>query len=154
MKSSKLILRLVQILTGLLVVFILGALLVYSGVISLDGFGQHSSADTGKIQRPKETSNKSTQELIYSGDRAFFAGNLDAALAFYQSASQSAPREALPYEKIRDVHFIQTNYESALQNFRLAATLNPQNQGLILKSTRSLLGLRKIDEANTEVATI
>lgn len=154
MKSSKLYLRLVQLLTAIFILGTLFMILILSGVIPKDLFYRDTSKQDTKIQRPKETSSKTVQELVYAGDRASYTGNTDKALEFYQQASQNATRDPVPYEKIGDIHFKNANYEASLQNFRLAYSLSPQNQSYILRSARSLLGMRKIEDANLELDKI
>ncbi|PJC36564.1 hypothetical protein CO046_05305 [Candidatus Peregrinibacteria bacterium CG_4_9_14_0_2_um_filter_53_11] len=97
-----------------------------------------------KVRRPTAVANKSYTELLQEGSQLVQRGLLKEALIRYQSASEQAPREALPYEKIGDILFAQKDYQSAEESYLLAQQLSPGASHLILKRLRSRLGQRKI----------
>lgn len=104
-----------------------------------------------KVKRTKTVKNPTYQEFLQKGDRAVYVGDFTSALSAYQKASELEPHEILPYEKIGDVYFFQKNYASALQNYELAQSQNPESAVLKMKIVRTYLGLRKIPEAKAKV---
>lgn len=157
MKNPKYILHALQILTGITVIAIIAMLFGFFGgnfdnenVSGAEGI--RSSAK--KIARPRLAKNSNYKELIESGDKDFFAKNLNAALTAYQQASQIEPREALPYEKIGNIYFLQKAYAAAKQNFDLALKIDPEKSVLNIKIVRSLFGQRKILDAQATLEKI
>lgn len=157
MKNPKYLLRALQILTGITIIAIITMLFGLFGENSDD---KNALADkqirsvASKIKRPRLAKNSNYKELIETGDKEFFAKNLDAALSAFQQASQIEPREELPYEKIGDIYFLQKAYAGAKQNFDLALQINPEKSSLNIKIVRSLFGQRKILDAQAALEKI
>lgn len=159
MKHSKYILLGLQILTAVMALALAIVLLGIFDVVSVPQIlkfvnSEKSATKTDKIGRRPVSANAEYQEFLNSGDNELFLGNADKALAAYQKASELEPREALPYEKIGDIYFLKKNYNSARQNFELASSIIPTNTNLKIKIVRTLLGMRKVVEAKTELEKI
>ncbi|MBI4994329.1 tetratricopeptide repeat protein [Candidatus Peregrinibacteria bacterium] len=157
MKNPKYLLRLLQILTGITIIAIIAMIFgLFGGKAEKNNFyGQEKLRATAtKIKRPRLAKNSTYKELIENGDKSFYLKNLDDALFSYQKASELEPREALPYEKIGDIYFLQKNYASAKENFNLALSIDPEKSGLNIKIVRALFGQRKILDAQAALEKI
>lgn len=150
MKNPKLLLRGLQLATIVVVaaITVMGYLLITKNPVQ-------EPQKNPKVKRYSAIiNNKSYNELLDSGDKAFFGGNLDSALASYQRASALEPRQYAPYEKIGDIYFAQKDYAQSRQNYEMAKSINSSVPSLQLKIVKSILGLRQIVLAKTELEKI
>lgn len=158
MNKEKLLLRALQAATFLVLAVLAVFILRVTGVISgpaINPRGQQTeNRQKTKVRRPTASKNASFQELISGADNAVYLGRLSEALELYKKASEKEPQEFLPYEKIGDIYFLQRNFDSALQNYRLAQTLALQNPFIATKIIRGMLSARKILEAKARTEQI
>lgn len=150
MPQNNHLLRALQIGTGTLLVAAIAifGFSLWNDTESANAPASQTAAKT-KVKRKRLAQNIQTQTLIEEGDRAAYIGNFETALQAYQQASEQAPKEMLPYEKIGDIYLFQKNYEAARKNFELAKNMQPGNEAIAVKLARSFLGLRKIIDAKT-----
>lgn len=153
MKNPKILIRILQILSVVSVAAIAIFLFDTADVFKKNG-EEGPQVQLPKITRPRPAMDRTYRDFLESGDRAFFRNDFAAALREYQQAAALEQREYLAYEKMGDSYFFQKNYGAGRQNFELAASLNPANGTLKLKIVKSILGLRKIVEARTELEKI
>lgn len=149
------IVRILQAITGLLLIAGLVLVLDYYQVVSITDLKLRSAADSAsqvaKVKRPKRVKNLPYQQLLDEGDQMAFRGDFDGALDSYEQASGLLPKEVAPYIKIGDMHLLKKNYESARTTFELANSLDANNLQTSLKLTRSLFGQRKVIEAKAKL---
>lgn len=158
MKHSHHILRTLQALTVITMIVIVVLLLALFDVFPKQQTEtperNAGSTQEIKINRPRTVKNLSYQEYLQQGDQAKYKLNFDAALAAYQQAAKLEPREFAVYEKTGDVYFLQKKYDSALENYQLADSLNTQKSLIKIKIVRTLLELRKVVDAKTKAEAI
>lgn len=159
MKHSKIFLRTLQAVTIVGIAAVVFMILIAFDVIPLSDLGLRGSGvspqnEPVKVKRSSKISSSAVQDLLDQGDLAFFHGNVNAALAQYQKAATTAPRDFSPYEKIGDLSFEEKNYDDALKNFQLAVSLNASRANLPMKIVRTLLQQRKIPDAKAALEKI
>lgn len=128
---------------------IAGTLLFQFNIIKLPG--QNRPAAKEKVSRRIETGNESYRQAIAAAAAALSRGNALAALNAYAQASQEAPTNPDPYERIADIYFAQKQYESARQNYEFSQSLRPASSTIRIKIVRTLLGMRLITEARAQL---
>lgn len=108
------------------------------------------SSDSPSSTIAPSTENLTFDEHIKKGDTLQSEGFTEFAIREYQAANQIDPQSPIPYLKIGDIHFNNSNFEKSKISFESAIKNAPTNIDAQIGLARSLLGLKEISQA-TEV---